>query len=43
MIIVGMGALINDFGSIVLNSLRELSEFFGVVKIVIIGSNSLSS
>ena len=32
MIIVGMGALIDDCGSVVLNSLRELSEFFGVVQ-----------
>ena len=32
MIIIGMGALSNDNGAVILNQLRELAEFFGVVK-----------
>ena len=32
MIIIGMGALSNNNGSEILNKLRELAEFFGVVK-----------
>ena len=32
MIIVGMGAFTNDNGSVILNELRELAEYLGVVK-----------
>ena len=32
MIIVGMGAVTNDNGSVILNELRELAEYLGVVK-----------
>ena len=32
MIIIGMGALTNDNGSEILNQLREMAEYFGVVK-----------
>ena len=32
MIIVGMGAFTNDNGSVILNELRELAEYLGIVK-----------